>query len=118
MSAEEFHELHEHIEHGAHDPAMAPVSLTMAILAVLVAVVSLLGHRMHTEEVVKQTQANDQWSYYQGKDTRLHMDEELIGVTGFLSSTDASKSASWIESTKKEAANYYKQKEELQSKAR
>src|SRR5438105_1527245 len=36
MSAEEFHELHEHAEHAAHDRSMAPVSLTMAILAVLV----------------------------------------------------------------------------------
>ena len=34
---------------------LAPVSLTMAILAVLVATVSLLGHRAHTEEILLQT---------------------------------------------------------------
>ena len=114
MSAEEFHELHEHIEHGAHNPEMAPVSLTMAILAVLVAVVTLLGHRMHTEEVVMQTRANDQWAYYQGKDTRLHTDQKLVGLAGVLKGTDSSKAASWIESTKAEADKYDKQKEEIE----
>jgi len=116
--SDELQELHERAEHGAHNPEMAPVSLTMAILAVLVAIVTLLGHRMHTEEVVKQTLANDQWAYYQGKDTRLHTDEKLIGRAGFLPSSDATRTASWLESTKKEAAAYDKQKEEIQSKAR
>ena len=66
MGAEELQELHEHAEHGAHHREMAPISLTMAFLAVAVAVVSLLGHRTHTEELMLQTQANDKWGYYQG----------------------------------------------------
>ena len=49
---------------------LAPVSLTMAILAVLVATVSLLGHRAHTEEILMQTRATDQWAYYQAKNMR------------------------------------------------
>ena len=49
--SEELTELKEHAEHGKENPALAPVSVTMAILAVLVAVVTLLGHRAHTEEV-------------------------------------------------------------------
>jgi len=116
--SDELQELHEHASHGAHNPEMAPVSLTMAILAVLVAIVTLLGHRMHTEEVVMQTRANDQWAYYQGKDTRLHTDQKLIGMAGFLPSSDAGKSAGWLESTKAEADKYDKQKDEIQSEAR
>src|SRR5690348_2486906 len=111
MSADELHELHEHATHAAHDPSMAPVSLTMAILAVLVAVISLLGHRTHTEEVVLQTRANDQWAYYQGKDTRLHVDQKLGALAGFLSTTDTTKAATWIEANKSEAEKYQKQKE-------
>lgn len=116
--SDELQELHEHAEHGAHNPEMAPVSLTMAILAVLVAIVTLLGHRMHTEEVVMQTRANDQWAYYQGKDTRLHTDQKLIGMAAFLPSSDATKSASWLESTKSEAEKYDKQKDEINAEAR
>jgi hypothetical protein len=118
MSADELQELHEHAQHGAHNPEMAPVSLTMAILAVLVAIVTLLGHRMHTEEVVMQTRANDQWAYYQGKDTRLHTDQKLLGMAGFLPSSDSGKAASWLESTKGEAEKYDNQKDEIQSEAR
>ena len=42
---------------------LAPISLTMAILAVLIATVSLLGHRSHTEEILLQNRATDQWAY-------------------------------------------------------
>lgn len=64
---EELTELQEHAEHAKGDPELAPVSVTMAILAVLVAIVTLLGHRAHTEEVVLQAKASDQWAYFQSK---------------------------------------------------
>ena len=35
--ADELQELQENAEHGAHEPSLAPVTLTMAIFAVLVA---------------------------------------------------------------------------------
>ena len=114
----ESQELHEHAQHGAHDHSMAPVSLSMAILAVFVAMITLLGHRTHTEEVVMQTKANDQWAYYQGKDTRLHTDEKLVGLAGFISASDAAKASSWIDSTKAEAEKYDKQKDEILAEAR
>jgi hypothetical protein len=72
---DELQELHEHAEHAQHRPDLAPVSLTMAVLAVLVAVATLLGHRAHTEEVVLQAKASDQWAYYQAKNIRQHEDE-------------------------------------------
>lgn len=46
------------------NPLVLPVSLTISILAVLVAAVTLLGHRAHTEELLLQSQATDQWAYY------------------------------------------------------
>ena len=63
--AEEIQEIHEHAEAGHHDPTLAPVTITLAVLAVLVAVVSLAGHRAHTEEILRQNKATDQWAYYQ-----------------------------------------------------
>ncbi len=59
MSSEELHELQEHAK---HDSTLAPVFLTMAILAVLVAIVSLLGHRAAAEAVLNQAKASDQWA--------------------------------------------------------
>src|SRR3981081_3972700 len=81
MSSEELNELQEHAEHAKHDPSLAPVSLTMAVLAVLVSVVSLGGHRAHTEEVVLQTKSTDQWAFYQAKNIRRHNDELFADLT-------------------------------------
>jgi hypothetical protein len=65
--APDFEELHEHAEYGAADDRFAPVTLSMAILAVFAAVVSLMGGRIHAEEMLAQTRATDQWAQYQAK---------------------------------------------------
>src|SRR6516225_4932258 len=67
--AEDFRELEEHAEEAAQHN-LAPVTVTMAILAVLIAAVSLLGHRAHTEEMLMQTKATDHWAFYQAKEIR------------------------------------------------
>src|SRR5438045_7109484 len=112
MGTDELQELHEHAEHAAHNPSMAPVSLTMAILAVLVAVASLLGHRAHTEEVVLQAKSSDQWAYYQAKNIRQHEDELFVAGNG------AGGTAEVREKYTQEAERYKKDKEEIQEKAR
>jgi hypothetical protein len=72
MSTEhEMEELQEAAEHG-REKNLAHVSLTMSILAVLVAVAALLSHRAHTEEVLLQNRATDTWGYYQAKNIRRH----------------------------------------------
>ena len=114
----ELDELKESAEHGAHNPSLAPVSLSMAILSVLVAVVGLMGHRAHTEETVLQTKANDQWAYYQAKDIRLHMDKAIADLESFVSVSDPAKAAQAREANLAEAEKYKKQTEELQSEAK
>jgi hypothetical protein len=69
-------ELQEAAEAGQHSH-LAAVSLTMSILAVLVAVAALLSHRSHTEEVLLQDKATDTWNYYQAKNIRAHTTEQL-----------------------------------------
>ena len=78
---DEAQELRESAEKAREDRSLAAVSLTMAALAVFVAVVSLLGHRAHTEEVVLQAKSSDQWSYYQAKNIRQHEDELFADLT-------------------------------------
>jgi len=55
MEANESTELQEVAEHAEHEAAHRPVAFTMSVLAVLVAVITVLGHRTHTEAVLKQT---------------------------------------------------------------
>ena len=70
MEPNEVQELQEHAEHAEHDRMLLPVALTMTVLAVLVAVVTVLGHRTHTEAIITQDKATDQWNYYQAHKIR------------------------------------------------
>jgi hypothetical protein len=67
-------ELQEDAE-KAKEPFDKKVAATMAILAALLAVVSVLGHIMTTEELLIQQKASDQWSYYQAKSIRRYQSE-------------------------------------------
>jgi hypothetical protein len=117
MSAE-LHELHEHAEHGKEHPDLAPVTLTMAILAVLVATVSLLGHRSSTEEIILQNKVTDQWSYYQAKNIRRHNDDLIAGLTGVVTAKDAEAADKFREKIRAEAERYSAEQKELEAKAR
>ncbi|HZR56245.1 MAG TPA: DUF4337 domain-containing protein [Terriglobales bacterium] len=118
MSSEELQELQEHAEHARHDPSSAPVSLTMAILAVLVATVSLLGHRAHTEEVILQNQVSDQWAYYQAKNIRRHTDELFADMTAVIATKDAEQTAKLHEKYVSEAERYRNDQKEADAKAK
>src|SRR5262252_6061182 len=116
--SEELTELKEHAEHAQHNPALAPVSVTMAFLAVLVAVVSLLGHRASTEEVVLQAKATDQWSFYQAKNIRRHTDELFTDLTSVQATTDAASLANLREKYSQEAARYKDDQKKIEEDAR
>lgn len=116
--SDELQELQEHAEHAAHDRSMAPVSLTMAVLAVLVAVASLLGHRAHTEEVILQNRSTDQWAYYQAKNIRRHTDELFADFASVIATTDAGKAVQLREKYQAEAKNYADQQKEIDAEAK
>lgn len=115
---EELHEMHEHAEHAQHDPSLAPVTLTMAILAVLVAVASLLGHRSHTEEILLQNKATDQWGFYQAKNIRLHLDEFAASSFGLMETKDAEAAAKLKEKYGSEAERYRDELKDIQAEAK
>ncbi|SPE30625.1 conserved hypothetical protein [Candidatus Sulfotelmatomonas gaucii] len=96
MEANEAQELQEHAEHGAHEETLRPVAFTMAVLAVLVAIATVLGHRTHTEAVLEQNRATDQWNYYQAHKIRSNNTElaaDLLGVVALNDKDGAAKLA-------------------------
>jgi hypothetical protein len=78
MEANEAQELQEQAENAEHAKSLRPVALTMTVLAVLVAVTTVLGHRTHTEAILKQNQATDMWNEYQAHKIRSN-DTALAG---------------------------------------
>ena len=116
--SEEIQELQEHAEHAKHDRSLVPVTLTMAILAVLVATVSLLGHRAHTEEVILQNKVSDEWAYYQAKNIRRHTDELFADITTVVATKDPAQTAELREKYTKEAERYKDEQKDLDAEAR
>jgi hypothetical protein len=95
-----------------------PVSLTISILAVLVAGATLLGHRAHTEELLLQSRATDQWSYYQAKNIRFHEVQGIADLLGALAPADKEKTAAVREKYLKETERYEADKEDISEKAK
>jgi hypothetical protein len=112
--AEEMHELHERAHEAGEHPSMVPVTITMSILAVLVAATSLMGHRAHTEELLAQSEASDLWAEYQAKSIRRHGYEQ---VRDLLQALGKGNAASLDEKYQKDAEKALHDQSEIQEKA-
>jgi len=107
----EAQEISESIE-KAGESNERKIGLTMAIIAVLLALATMLGHRTHTEEVLIQTKANDQWAYYQAKTIRSHMYEADAEMAALFPKGEA-----LAENFKKRSEDQKKGAEEVQKEA-
>jgi hypothetical protein len=115
MEANEAGELQEHAEHGAHEPSTRPVAFTMSVLAVLVAITTVLGHRTHTEAVLKQNQATDQWNLYQAKKIRSYntgLAGDLLSVMTISDAKAAEKIAKSYKDHQEKWADELKEEQE------
>jgi len=115
---DELDELKERAEEAARDRGLAPVTLTMAILAVVIATVTLLGHRAHTEEVLIQTKAADQWAYYQAKEIRRRNYELFLDELSVFSLQDAKQVEAIREKYQKQVERYSDELKEIEADAR
>jgi Domain of unknown function (DUF4337) len=105
--------------HGAEDdPLVLPVSITISIMAVLVAAATLMGHRAHTEELLRQSQAADRWAQYQAKSVRLHETQGFSDVVNIVASLDKEKGAALREKYQKEVEHYQSDKEDISKEAK
>jgi hypothetical protein len=112
MSANE--ELTEHVHH-AHDPFDKRVAASMAIIAALLAIVSVGAHIYTTEELLAQQQASDQWAYYQAKDIRRYDSEIALDV---LKASNNASIEKRLQHYNDNAERYDKDRAEIQNKAR
>jgi hypothetical protein len=104
--------------HKEEYPLTIPVAVTMSILAVLVAIATLLGHRAATEEMILQSKAADQWAYFQAKKIRLHeMNAEADKLAIFMV-VDKEKAEASRQKYLKEADRYGKETDEIGEKAK
>ena len=107
-------ELNEAGEH-AKEPFDRMVAVTMAIIAALLAIVSVLGHILSTEELLAQQKANDQWAYYQAKSIRRYNSEIARDLLKAQASEAGAKSEEHYTAN---VEKYEKEGDEIQNEAK
>jgi hypothetical protein len=116
MEANEVQELKEHAEQGS-ESAMRPVAFTMSVVAVLVAITTVLGHRTHTEAVLDQNKATDQWNLYQAKKIRANDTQLASDLLSVITITDKDAAAKIAESYADHQAKWADDLKQEQEKA-
>ena len=114
---EEIQELHENAEEAHRDPGLVPVTISMAILAVVLAAISLLGHRTHTEELLLQSKATDQWAYFQAKNIRRHTYELFLDLLSVLNPKDPEAAEKIEKKYSREIERYQDEQKDIESEA-
>jgi len=110
-------EIHTESEEGSPDPFGKKIGILASVLAVFLAVVTIVSHRAHTDAVLFKSTANDKWAYYQSKRIKFHSLE--LGIDLFNAIPNATPAtAKTIERYEKEKARYTKESDEAQEDAK
>jgi hypothetical protein len=105
-------------ESGEGGESLRSISLGISILAVLVAMVTVLGHRSHTEAVLMQSRAGDQWNEYQAKKIRMDNLSITLDLLGMEPTTNAATTNAKTEEYKAHIEKWKTELAEEQEKAR
>ena len=105
--------------HGSEDhPLVLPVSITISIMAVLLAGASLLGHRAHTEGLSLETEAASRWTQYQAKSVRLHEAQGFSDVVRLVAPLNKELGDELKEKYAKEVEHYEGDKVDVSKEAK
>jgi aconitase A len=117
MEASEIHEYSERLQEGV-EKRLTYVSLIIAGLAVLVAIVTVLGHRAHTHSLLEQTRAADQWNEYQSRKMRVHQTQIAIDMLSLQPSIDAAATRATVATYKAQVTKWQASLDQAMEKAR
>jgi Domain of unknown function (DUF4337) len=109
-------ELEIHHEVEVADPIGRRIGVQASLIAVILAVVTILSHRAHTEAVLLKSAANDTWQRYQSTRVKFHSIEVGEDLISSLLSKD--RAAQKMAEYEKSKAKYDRQSEELQKEAK
>jgi Domain of unknown function (DUF4337) len=114
----EVKELHEQAEKAKENPELVGATFTMSVIAVLVAAISVLGHRAHTRTILDQTRAADAWSEYQARSIRYHNYDLFSDLLSVVHVNDAGQAQKLKDHYAGEQQRYKKEQDAVQAKAK
>ncbi len=98
-------EFSKQVKEGGEE-SLTNISLAISILAVMVAMVTVLGHRSHTEAVLMQGKAADQWNLYEAKKIRQESLMVVVDQIPLQPTTDPKASAAKLAEYKAHIAKW------------
>ena len=113
MAEVEIHTGHEH----SNDEFGRRVGVAVGIIGIILAAVTILAHRAHTQAVIERTAANDQWSFYQAKKLREHLSDVGAGLATALA-TDPARVQALVQKLDKDKDRYAHESDEIQKDAK
>lgn len=109
------------IHHEGHgegaDPLEKTIGVAASVLAVMLAIVTIVSHRAHTDAVLFKSQANDKWSFYQAKKIKFHSLELGVDLLNAMPSRTPQADATLVR-YEKEKQRYNRESNEAQDDAK
>ena len=112
MAEVEIHTGHDH----AKDSFAQGVGVSVGVIGIILAVVTIGSHRAHTQAVIDRTEENDQWSFYQAKKIR----QQVLDVGADLARSltpDESKVQAIVDKYAKQSARYAEETKDIEKEA-
>ena len=103
-------------EHAA-DPNTRRVGIMVGVVGILLSVVTIAGHRAHTQAVIHRTESNDEWAYYQAKKIREYTSEVTVSVLQTLAA-DPAKTVAPVQKLNAARDKYAADAEKIQEDAK
>lgn len=110
-------EIHHEVEGEGPDPLGKRIGIVASVLAVVLAIVTILSHRAHTDAVLFKSEANDKWSYYQAKKIKFHSLELGVDLLNAMPARNATADST-LARYEKEKKRYTRESDEAQDDAR
>jgi len=101
-----------------HERTMMRVSLIISVLAALVATVTVLGHREHTDAILVKADQGDQWQQYQSHRLRILQDQTEVKMLTLQPSKEGADVQSAINDDQTQITKWGKQEDEEMKKAK
>jgi hypothetical protein len=112
----------EHAEHNAHDPFNQRVAVSMAIIAALLAGITMVGHRTHnkvlqlqgdsnryrTEAATAEVEKSNLFAWYQSRRLRQSQMETTADIAELVPATDDAARKKKVADLRAKAAEYRK----------
>ena len=119
MEPEEINEFSKQLQEANEGgESLKSISLAISVLAVLVALVTVLGHRSHTEAVLAQSRAGDQWNEYQARKIRSDQVSIALDLLSLQPTSNSAASEAKAAEYKSHQERWKTELQEEQDKAR